>query len=88
VAACDGKIEAHLQTIDRKLDAALPPLPPPRHSGMQPNRKHIPQFDVRTPLYQITGVDLTQIDGIGVQTAEPLPPCDSRRKPCSEVRAL
>ena len=39
---------------------------------MQPNRKHIPQFDVRTPLYQITGVDLTQIDGIGVQTAEVL----------------
>jgi transposase len=39
---------------------------------MQPNRKHIPQFDVRTPLYQITGVDLTQIDGIAVQTAEVL----------------
>jgi transposase len=72
VVACDRKIEAHLETIDRKLDAALAPLPPPRRSGMQPNRKHIPQFDVRTPLYQITGVDLTQIDGIGVQTAEVL----------------
>jgi hypothetical protein len=33
---------------------------------MQPNRKPIPPFDVRTPLSQIPGVDLTQIDGMGV----------------------
>ncbi len=70
VAECDRKIEAHLQTIQHKVDATVAPLAPPRRPGMQPNRKHIPQFDVRTHLYQITGVDLTQIDGIGVQTAE------------------
>jgi transposase len=29
VAACDRKIEAHLQTIDRKLHATLAPLAPP-----------------------------------------------------------
>jgi hypothetical protein len=44
--ACDRKIEAHRQTIDHKLDPALPALPPPRRSGMQPNRKPIPPFDV------------------------------------------
>jgi hypothetical protein len=70
--ACDRKIEAHRQTIDHKLDPALPALPPPRRSGMQPNRKPIPPFDVRTSLSQIPGVDLTQIDGMGVQTAEVL----------------
>ena len=69
---CDRKIEAHRQTIDHKLDPALPALPPPRRSGMQPNRKPIPPFDVRTPLSQIPGVDLTPIDGMGVQTAEVL----------------
>jgi len=33
------------------------------------NRKHTPQYDLRKYLYQITGVDLTQIDGIGEQIA-------------------
>jgi hypothetical protein len=70
--ACDRKIEAHRQTIDHKLDPALPARPPPRRWGMQPNRKPIPPFDVRTPLSQIPGVYLTQIDGMGVQTAEVL----------------
>jgi hypothetical protein len=66
--ACDRKIEAHRQTIDHKLDPALPALPPPRRSGMQPNRKPIPPFDVGTPLSQIPGGDLTPIDGMGMQT--------------------
>jgi transposase len=70
--ACDRKIEAHRQTIDHKLDPPLPALPPPRRSGKQPNRKPIPPFDLRTPLSQIPGVDLTPIDGMGVQTAEVL----------------
>ncbi|MGC1647677.1 MAG: IS110 family transposase [Candidatus Sulfotelmatobacter sp.] len=70
VAECDRKIQAHLQTIEHKIDIAIAPLAPPRRSGMQPNRKHIPQFQVRPLLYQITGVDLTQVDGIGIQTAE------------------
>jgi transposase len=72
LAECDRRIEAHLQTITRKVEAAEAPLSPPRRKNMQPHRKHIPQFDLRTYLYQITGVDLTQIDGIGVQTAEVL----------------
>jgi transposase len=70
VKECDRKIEAHLQTITHKVETATAPLSPPRRPNMQPNRKHIPQFDLRTYLYQVSGVDLTQIDGIGVQTAE------------------
>src|SRR5579862_1290477 len=33
-------------------------------------RKHEPRFDLRGQLYRITGVDLTQIDGVDVQTAQ------------------
>ena len=32
-------------------------------------RANEPQFEIRTPLYQLTGVDLTQIDAIGPYTA-------------------
>lgn len=32
--------------------------------------KHEPHFDLRGQLYRITGVDLTQIDGVDVKTAK------------------
>jgi hypothetical protein len=37
-------------------------LPPPRHKTKQPNQL---SFDVRPLLNQITGIDLTQIHGLG-----------------------
>jgi transposase len=67
IRACDRRIEAHLKTLETKADLAAPPLPPvPR----LPRRKHIPQTNLREELYRITGVDLTRIDGIQVQTAQ------------------
>lgn len=66
LAACDRAIAAHLAT----LTAAVPPAaprPPARHRATP--RANEPQFDVRTPLHQLTGVDLSQIDGIGPGTA-------------------
>ena len=68
VSKCDTQIEAHLQTINQKVDPAVTPLPAARRPK-PPKRKHIPQYDLRKYLYQITGVDLTQIDGMGEQTA-------------------
>lgn len=70
VTECDEKIEAHLRVMNCKLEAADTALAAPRRAHMQPKRKHIPQFDLRTYLYRISGVDLTQIDGIGVQVAQ------------------
>jgi len=35
-----------------------------------PRRKHIPQTHLREELYRVTGVDVTRIDGIQVQTAQ------------------
>lgn len=45
----------------------LPPLPPkPRQRGRGANE---PRFDVRQALYYVTGVDLTELDGIAEVTA-------------------
>lgn len=69
VSQCDRQIETHLQTIQEKVSPEVTPMPAARRPSKLPNRKHIPQYDLRKYLYQITGVDLTQIDGIGEQTA-------------------
>jgi len=67
IADCDRHIEEHLKTLQPKVDGAAPPLP---LGPLPPRRKHIPQTNLRQELYRITGVDLTRIDGIQVQTAQ------------------
>lgn len=63
-----------LAECDRQLEKMLAALA--RHEGEpgQPKRrggraKNAPQFDLRTHLFQLCGVDLTRIDGIDVTTA-------------------
>lgn len=62
VVECDARIEQVLAALN--VDQTLPegPLPAPRHRTRQANAV---AFDVRPCLYQLTGVDLTQIHGIG-----------------------
>ena len=67
ITDCDRHIEEHLKTLETKAGVATPPLPP---APPQPRRQHIPQTHLREELYRITGVDLTRIDGIQVQTAQ------------------
>ena len=67
IRGCDRRIEAHLKTLEAKADVAAPPLPA---TPRWPRRKHIPQTHLREELYRVTGVDLTRIDGIQVQTAQ------------------
>ncbi len=67
LAACDVAIEAHLHTLAAQAARATTPLPPPR--SRQKPRDNEPRFDVRAPLHQLTGVDLSQIDGIGPYNA-------------------
>jgi len=67
ITGCDRQIEAHLKTLAVKVDRATQPLPA---ASRLPHRKHIPQTNLREELYRITGVDLTRIDGIQVQTAQ------------------
>jgi transposase len=65
VGAVEEQIEQQLGQM--KQDRALPPLQPrPRNGGRKPNQ---PRFDVRSALYYVVGIDLTEIEGIGEQTA-------------------
>lgn len=61
VLECDGRIESTLRRLSSPTPPAEP-LPAPRHRTKQPNALN---FDVRTALYAMIGVDLTQIHGLG-----------------------
>jgi len=67
ITECDRRIDEHLKTMKAKVASTQPPPEPRRMRGP---RKHGPRFDLRGQLYRITGVDLTQIDGVDVQTAQ------------------
>jgi transposase len=68
LAACDRAIEAHVQVLTATLEAPPTPLPAPRVHRKRADNE--PDFEIRTPLHQLTGgVDLTQIDGIAPYTA-------------------
>lgn len=63
MAACDVAIEAHVATLLAQAPAPASPLPAPR--TQKTPRDNEPRFEIRAPLHQLTGVDLTQIDAIG-----------------------
>lgn len=68
IQACDAEIEAHYNTFNPAVDLETKPLPSDR-KGRQRSR-NAPDFDLRQHLYQISGVDLTQINGIDVLVAQ------------------
>lgn len=68
IAAVDAELEqmyADLQPPDVGLPCTKPPQP---RRGKR--RKNQVNFDLATALYQLTGVDLTQIDGLDAATAQ------------------
>jgi transposase len=68
LADCDAAIEAHLKQLNDQITPPATKLPPARRKQSKPVGNE-PRFEVRTYLHQLTGVDLTQIDGIGPYTA-------------------
>jgi transposase len=83
IEACDRQISAKLQEFDSRVDPESSPLPPPpsetpnltQVSDLNPketSKSRLKSGSAMTSeaLYRWTGVDLTQIDGIGVQTAQ------------------
>ena len=70
IAACDSEIDRYLTEFDSKVDVTLAPLckPKDRH---KPRRNEM-RFDLRTHLYRIYGVDLTEVPGINALTAHVL----------------
>ncbi len=68
IAACDRQLRRRLRSFDSKVDLAAEPLgPKPR--GKKGSR-NAPQFDLRSELYRITGIDWAQVNGIDVLTSQ------------------
>lgn len=59
---CDARIESTLAALNADKQDPVEPMPKSRQKTVQANAVC---FDTRGPLYRLTGVDLTQIHGIG-----------------------
>ena len=86
IGECDKELEAHLKSfadnVPPKVTGEEPPLKPPQENQMrtpgkakrpQTSKKatgNRPQFDLRSELDRISGVDLTRIDSINVLVAQ------------------
>jgi transposase len=68
IKACDAEIERKYAAIKPVFQNQAPSLPP--SSKKKRRSKNEPAFDLHHYLYQITGVDLTQIDGLDVLTVQ------------------
>lgn len=66
VDECDAKIQEVLAVLIAEKEPPRQPLPKARHRTAQPNAV---SFDVRPLLYQLAGVDVTQIHGLGPYVA-------------------
>jgi transposase len=60
----DEKIQAHLETFEDKSQGK----PLERPTGTKKPRVNGPAFDVQKHLYTMTGVDLTEVDGLEART--------------------
>lgn len=74
IRECDEQIERHMAQLQTRTTApqaaaAQPSAPAARRRTRGP---HAPGFDIEQHLHRVTGVDLTRIDGISVDTAQTL----------------
>jgi transposase len=69
IGACDREIEKSLETFESKVD---PESPLPKSLTDVKRLKGDPRFELRSHLYRVFGVDLTQIPGVNVLTAQTL----------------
>ena len=69
IGACDREIEKSLETFESKVN---PESPLPKSLTDVKRLKGDPRFELRTHLYRVFGVDLTQIPGVNVLTAQTL----------------
>jgi len=69
IAECDRQIEEYMKTFEHKAGANELDLKSGKNNRTK-RRKNQPNFDLRTRLFEMTGVDLTRIDGIETMTAQ------------------
>jgi transposase len=67
IRVCDAELERLYSGFAPQIDLAAQPLQPTAKKRKQKNE---PSYDLRSYLYQLTGVDLTAIDGLDVLTVQ------------------
>ncbi len=67
IQACDAEVERKYAAFKPVIDIESNPLPP---APKQRRSKNEPEFNLRQSLYEITGVDLTLIDGLSALTVQ------------------
>jgi transposase len=69
---CDGEVERYTAELEQAAGRADAALPAAADDTRKRKKGNVPEYDVRTHLYRLTGVDLTRIPGIGELTAQGL----------------
>jgi transposase len=69
IRRCDEQLIAQMAQLPSRIDPQAQPLPA-RKPGRKLHHDTVAGIDLRHELYRWTGVDLTAIEGIGVQTAQ------------------
>lgn len=69
IQGCDEQIEGVYNAFEPQVDINERPLPPSRKRRRKP-KDNEPDFDLRLYLYQMAGVDLTEIDGVNSLTVQ------------------
>jgi hypothetical protein len=72
IQACDAVLEGQYAAIHPVWDEADPPPPLGPDRKRNSHSKNAPGFDVRQKLYDVLGVDLTEVDGLDDSTAQVL----------------
>ncbi len=67
ISECDREVQRLLATFASVSDPAASPLPPATTTHRKP-QGNAPRFDLRTELYRILGIDLTQVPGLNTAT--------------------
>jgi hypothetical protein len=74
IAACDVQIQLRLAELPSRATRESAPMAAERVCAKQRSKKapakNQPEFDLRSELHRVLGVDLTGIDGIDVMTAQ------------------
>jgi transposase len=68
VVECDAEVERQFANLQPATDDDLPPLDP--HDKASTHSKNEPNYDARTYLYHLAGVDLVAISGLNGSTVQ------------------